>query len=420
MASLGGKRDELERRGEALVAANEVLTDEIHGRQRVEQALRESEAQLRQSQKLEAVGTLAGGIAHDFNNMLTIISGFTQIAMSTLGKEHPVTEDLKNVSDAATSAAALTHQLLAFSRKQVLQPRVLDLDEVVTGMESMVRRLIGPQVMLMVVRAGATRVKADPSQLEQVLLNLAVNARDAMPLGGTLTVETAHTHNATGQREVALRVRDTGTGMSAEVRERIFEPFFTTKEVGKGTGLGLSTVYGIVAQSGATIDVASTPGEGTTFTVCFPSVVESLAVRQEPGSDEEFPRGVETVLVVDDEEAVLDFACRTLAMCGYVVHAARGGVEALAIARTVSFDLLLTDVLMAQLSGPQLVERYLAKYPTVSIIYMTGYVDDVTMRLELDEDVILLRKPFGAAHLARVVRSALDGRRAPTAVVQGA
>ena len=419
MASLGRKRDDLETRGAELAAANDVLTDEIRGRQQVEQALRESEAQLRQSQKLEAVGTLAGGIAHDFNNMLTIISGFTQIAISTLGKAHPVAEDLKNVSDAANSAAALTHQLLAFSRKQVLQPRVLDLDEVVTGMESMVRRLIGPQVMLTVKPAGATRIKADPSQLEQVLLNLAVNARDAMPQGGSLTIETAHARGAGEHHVVALRVTDTGVGMSDEVRERIFEPFFTTKEVGKGTGLGLSTVYGIVAQSGATIDVESALGVGTTFTICFPSAVDSLANRVEPREDDTLPRGVETVLIVDDEDAVLDYASRTLASCGYVVHAARSGVEALALARTVSFDLLLTDVLMPQLSGPQLVERYLAKHPSTCIIYMTGYVDDSTMRLELDEDVVLIRKPFGAIGLARAVRSALDARRMPAVLAHG-
>jgi CheY-like chemotaxis protein len=208
--------------------------------------------------------------------------------------------------------------------------------------------------------------------------------------------------------------------MTPEVRDRIFEPFYTTKEVGKGTGLGLSTVYGIVAQSGATIEVESAPGAGTTFRVVFPSATEPSAVRDALDEDDVFPRGTETILLVDDEEAVLDFARRTLESCGYVVLAARSGVEALSHARTNQrIDVLLTDVLMPQLSGPQLVERYLAKYPAPCIMYMTGYVDDETMRLELDDDVILLRKPFGAADLARAVRSALDTRRAPLPAAHG-
>ena len=420
MTSLGGKRAELERRGLELASANEVLTDEIRQRERVEQALRFSEAQLRQSQKLEAIGTLAGGIAHDFNNMLTVISGFTQIVISRLGKNHEVVEDLKYVTDAAASAAALTHQLLAFSRKQVLQPRVLDLEYVVGGMESMVRRLIGPHISLEVAHTGVTRIKADPGQLEQVLLNLVVNARDAMPHGGSLGITTAQRTSATGQETVVLRVRDTGVGMTAEVRDRIFEPFFTTKEVGKGTGLGLSTVYGIVAQSGGTIEVESAPGAGTAFSVVFPPANESVPLRADIEEDDVLPQGTETVLLVDDEDAVLDFARRTLESCGYVVLAARSGVEALSLARAKpSIDVLLTDVLMPQLSGPQLVERYLAKYPAPCIIYMTGYVDDETMRLELDEDVLLLRKPFGAADLARAVRSAIDMRRVPLPAAHG-
>ena len=413
MTSVSGKRAELERRGSELASANEVLTDEIRQRERVEQALRESEEQLRQSQKLEAIGTLAGGIAHDFNNMLTIISGFTQIAISRLDKRHEVVEDLKHVSEAAASAAALTHQLLAFSRKQVLQPRVLDLENVVDGMESMVRHLIGAHISLDVAHTGATRIKADPGQLEQVLLNLAVNARDAMPHGGRISITTAQRTNATGQEVVVLAVRDTGEGMTPEVRERIFEPFFTTKEVGKGTGLGLSTVYGIVSQSGGAIEVESAPGAGTTFSVVFPLATDSVALRTDTGESEVLPRGDETILLVDDEDAVLDFARRTLEGCGYAVLTAHSGVEALSLARTTPhIDVLLTDVIMAQLSGPQLVERYLAKYPATCVVYMTGYVDDETMRLEQDEDVLLLRKPFGAADLARAVRSAIDTGRA--------
>jgi signal transduction histidine kinase len=418
MTALGRKRTELERRGSELAAANEVLTDEIRERERIEQALRESEAQLRQSQKLEAIGTLAGGIAHDFNNMLTVISGFTQMALSALGKDHEVAGDLKQVASAAHSAADLTHQLLAFSRKQVMQPRVLDLETVVYGMEGMMRRLLGPTIELHVEHTGVSRIKADPGQLEQVLLNLAVNARDAMPNGGSLSIYTGHRTTASSPEGVVLRVRDTGVGMSREVRERIFEPFYTTKEVGKGTGLGLSTVYGIVAQSNGTIEVESVPGGGTTFTIFFPPIVDILPVRVDLMDDDELPGGRETILLVDDEAAIVDFACRTLSRCGYTVLVAASGVEALALARNnARIELLLTDVLMPQLSGPQLVERYLAKYPAVGVIYMTGYVDDRTLQLELDDDVMLLRKPFSALALAQAVRSVLDARSAPVPAI---
>ena len=219
---------------------------------------------------------------------------------------------------------------------------------------------------------------------------------------------------AAGPESVVLRVRDTGVGMPPEVRDRIFEPFFTTKDVGKGTGLGLSTVYGIVTQSNAAIEVDSIPGGGTTFTIVFAPVADAVPASIDVIEDAELPQGTETILVVDDQEAVLDFAQRTLGKCGYTVLAAGSGVEALTLARSnARIDLLLTDVLMPQLSGPQLVERYLAKYPAPSIIYMTGYIDDETMQLELDEDVMLLRKPFSALDLARAVRSALDLRREP-------
>ena len=419
MTSLSGKRDELEAQSAQLLAANEVLTDEIQERERVEKALRDSELQLRQSQKLEAIGTLAGGVAHDFNNMLTVISGFTQLAMSRLGREHPVSDDLKQVYDAATSAASLTHQLLAFSRKQVLLPRVLDLECVVSGVESMLRRLIGPRIELTVTHEGEpARVKADPGQLEQVLLNLAVNARDAMPEGGTLVITTAH--RKTGEREdILLIVRDSGTGMTSEVRDRVFEPFFTTKEVGKGTGLGLSTVYGIIVQSGGTIELESEVGRGTTFTVVLPSIAESVMAHIDGDMDGTLPSGSECVLLVDDEDAVLHLARRTLESCGYSVRVASSGVEALAIARGHEvIDLLVTDVMMPQLSGPQLVERYRLRRPDCPVIYMTGFVDDATTRLELDEDVTLLRKPFSPAALARTVRMVLDRRHTPAAIVK--
>ncbi|HEX3868710.1 MAG TPA: ATP-binding protein, partial [Gemmatimonadaceae bacterium] len=284
MGSLAARRRDLEQRTAELAAANVVLTDEINERIRVEQALRESEAQLRQSQKLEAIGTLAGGIAHDFNNLITVISGYTQLALMRADKASPAAEDLKHVVEASDRAANLTHQLLAFSRKQVLQPSVLDLDDVVSAIVPMLRRLIGEQIELRIVSgAPLARVRADRGQLEQVLLNLAVNARDAMTGGGvrgggTLTILTRNeldSPSATDTdraaiRAVSLIVSDTGSGMSEETKERIFEPFFTTKEIGKGTGLGLSTVYGIVNQSGGAVEVDTALGRGTSFVVTLP------------------------------------------------------------------------------------------------------------------------------------------------------
>jgi signal transduction histidine kinase len=415
MSSLNGQRRELEQRSTDLAAANAVLTDEIRDRERVERALRESEMQLRQSQKLEAVGTLAGGIAHDFNNLLTVISGFTQIAMSRIGRDHPVTEDLGEVASAAKSAATLTHQLLAFSRKQVLQPRILNLETAVSGMAGMLRRLIGSQVELCVMHAGPpARMRADPGQLEQVLLNLAVNARDAMPQGGMLTIATGHDAASDGSSRVVLRVTDTGTGMPEDVRDRIFEPFFTTKETGKGTGLGLSTVYGIVAQSGGTIAVESRVGAGTAFTLTFAAAAEAVVLDSDAGDDDTvLVRGTGTVLLAEDESTIRSLVHRTLEECGYTVVVARTGIEALALARTIPvIDVLLTDVVMPQMSGPQLVERYLARFPAPVVIYMTGHFDESIMRLELDTEVTLLRKPFTPSMLARAVRAALDQRGA--------
>jgi signal transduction histidine kinase len=413
MVALGRQRDALERRGAQLAAANEVLTDEIHQRERVENALRESEAQLRQSQKLEAIGTLAGGVAHDFNNLLTVISGFTQLALSRVGKGHEVAEDLKQVIDASSSAARLTQQLLAFSRKQVLQPRVLDLEETVSAMYPMLRRLIGASIELRVASDDRpARIKADPGQLEQVLLNLAVNARDAMPHGGTLTIETGYEADISGQPHVILRVTDTGVGMAPEVRDRVFEPFFTTKESGKGTGLGLSTVYGVVSQSGGSISVDSALGRGTTFTVRFPPAVEPTPAEQRTDDDAPAPRGTETILLVEDDEAIRALAGQALTAAGYTVVLASSSVDALTVARTMpDLDALLTDVVLPQLSGVQLAERIRSSHESVCVVYMTGWVDDSVMRLELETDVALVRKPFTPLELARAVRTALDQRR---------
>jgi CheY-like chemotaxis protein len=291
----------------------------------------------------------------------------------------------------------------------VLQPRVLDLESTVSGMQEMLRRMIGSHIELRVDHGGEpARIKADPSQLEQVLLNLVVNARDAMPNGGTMTIATRRQTDASGARCVTLCVTDTGVGMSKDVRERVFEPFYTTKETGKGTGLGLSTVYGVIAQSGGTIEVDSIVGKGSAFTVVFPSASEGSTTveSEEQGS---VPAGNETILLVDDDDAVRRLAELSLVSYGYTVVVARNGIEALTLARTMPrLDVLITDIVMPRLSGPQLAERIVAKFPASYVIYMTGWVNDATMELELDMDVTLLRKPFTPLELARTVRGALD------------
>jgi signal transduction histidine kinase/ActR/RegA family two-component response regulator len=412
MDSLTVKRRELEERTAELVAANVVLTDEVSERTRVEQALRESQAQLRQSQKLEAIGTLAGGIAHDFNNLITVISGYTELALMRAEKNSSSAEDLRQVVDAADRAANLTHQLLAFSRKQVLQPTVLDLGDVVSGIAPMLRRIIGEHIELRIQSSTPLgRVRADRGQVEQVLLNLAVNARDAMTAGGTLTIATA---NVSGG--VSLVVSDTGVGMSDDVKDRIFEPFFTTKEPGKGTGLGLSTVYGIVNQSGGTINFDSVLGRGTSFTIRMPAA-EMVAVGDTPVVEEaELPRGTETILIVEDAEDVRILARRTLEERGYTVLVARNAEEALEIANVRSIDVLLTDIVMPRTSGPQLVARYLATRPAPLVIYMSGYADDALAQYELDPAAVFLRKPFTPMTLARTVREALDAVHGPAHV----
>jgi Signal transduction histidine kinase regulating C4-dicarboxylate transport system len=419
MDSLAAKRQAIEERTAELAAANVVLTDEISERTRVEAALRESEAQLRQSQKLEAIGTLAGGIAHDFNNLITVISGYTQLALMRADKNSPAAEDLRQVIDASDRAANLTHQLLAFSRKQVLQPTVLDLAEVVSGISPMLRRIIGEHIQLEIeTDAPLARVRADRGQFEQVLLNLAVNARDAMLSGGSLTIATANVGapgapntDRGGSGGVALVVRDTGTGMSDEVKDRIFEPFFTTKDVGKGTGLGLSMVYGIINQSGGTIVVDSRIGYGTTFTITLPAAEAVGCGELGIAEDESLPNGTETILIVEDAEDVRTLARRTLEDRGYTVRVARNAAEALEIAAAGSIDVLLTDIVMPQTSGPELVAEYLATWPAPLVIYMSGYADDALARYELDPNTVFLRKPFTPVLLARTVRRALDAWR---------
>jgi PAS domain S-box-containing protein len=382
------------------------------------------EEQLRQSQKMDAVGQLAGGIAHDFNNLLTVISGYSELLLRRLPSDHPGRPAVEQISQAGKRAVALTSQLLAFSRKQVLQPTVLDLNATVRNLEPMLRRLIGEHIELRVkLPPDVGEVKADSGQIEQVIMNLVVNARDAMPNGGWLTVETANasvdhgssipTVEARPGEYVMLSVSDTGVGMDAVTRSRIFEPFFTTKENGKGTGLGLSTVYGIVEQSDGFISADSEPGRGTTFRVYLPQVRERLSVAPPSHVPVEIHRGSETVLVVEDEEIVRTFASTELRSVGYSVLEAQSAQEATRICQEHRgpIHLLLTDVVMPGLNGRELAERLALLRPDMRILYMSGHTDDAVFRHGLlDRSVAFLQKPFSLESLARKVRDTLSNQ----------
>jgi PAS domain S-box-containing protein len=389
-------------------------------RERAQEALEQAEGHVRQLQRLEAVGRLAGGVAHDFNNLLTVIMGRGDILLGRLPADNPHRRDIALIKKTAERAAALTKQLLAFSRKQILEPKVLDLNTVVSGMVTMLQRLIGEDIEL-VFLAGSElgRVKADPGQLEQVVANLAVNARDAMPNGGRLTLETtavdlgehyARQHvGVQAGSYVMLGVSDTGTGMDRETQARIFDPFFTTKEPGKGTGLGLATVYGIVKQSGGNIWVYSELGKGTTFKVYLPQVhdAEDAAEPEQirPG------RGTETILIVEDEDEVRALACEVLATYGYEVLQARTPADALLIAErhTGPIHLLLTDVIMPGMSGRMLAERLAPLRPEMTVLYMSGYTDEAIVHHgTLDAGTPFIQKPFTPDALAAGVRRLLD------------
>nr|MDQ5836403.1 PAS domain S-box protein [Acidobacteriota bacterium] len=358
------------------------------------------EEQLRQSQKMEAVGRLAGGIAHDFNNLLTAINGYSDLALRRLQAEDPLRKSVEEIRKAGERAAALTRQLLAFSRKQVLQPVVLDLNSVVSDMEKMLRRLIGEDVELRTALAhDLGSIKADPGQVEQVIMNLAVNARDAMPSGGRLTIETANVYlgeeyaarrltDFTPGPYVVLTVTDTGTGMDDETRERIFEPFFTTKGSGKGTGLGLSTVYGIVRQSGGSVRVSSEVGRGSTFEVYFPRAGEGVQEYRRGAEPEEVLRGAETVLLAEDEEMVRRLAREVLEVYGYrVLVAANGGAAFLICERHEGpISLLVTDIVMPEMSGRELAARLAHLRPEMKVLYMSGYTDASVAGQESFED----------------------------------
>jgi len=390
-------------------------------RGRAEEALRHSEAQLRQSQKMEAVGRLAGGIAHDFNNLLTVINGRSDLLLQRLNPRDPVHSSIEQIRKTAERATELTQQLLAFSRKQVLQPRVLDLTAVVSELAPLLRRLIGEDINLVVIPAARGRVKADRAGLEQVITNLVINSRDAMPAGGRLTIETAdadldaafvglHPGTQPGSY-VALVVRDEGTGMSAEVQSQAFEPFFTTKEVGKGTGLGLSTVYGIVKQHSGHISVESVVGAGSTLSIYLPRVEMASEAPSLPRPSLHSVRGTERVLLVEDEDDVRAVARESLARYGYTVLEARDGEEALRIAGAESghIDVMVTDVVMPGMNGRELAKRLLAIRPGTRVLYVSGYTDDaLSQHGILDQELAFLAKPFAPETLARSVRQVLD------------
>jgi PAS domain S-box-containing protein len=399
-------------------------------RKRAEEALHVSEEQLRQLQKMEAVGRLAGGIAHDFNNLLAVINGYSDILLRRWARsDEGDREKIEQIRKAGERAVQLTRQLLAFSRKQVLQPTVLDMNAVVSDMDKMLRRLLSEDIEVLTHLAPQLgRVKADFGQIEQVMLNLAVNARDAMPQGGKLTIETKNVEldeeytrghkSAQPGPHVMLAVSDTGCGMDAETQARIFEPFFTTKEIGKGTGLGLSTVYGIVKQSGGSLWVYSEVGRGTTFKVYLPRVEAEIKPSQSLAGNLELQRGTETILLVEDEEGVRRLTRELLQESGYEVLSARHGVEALEILEEniERIQLLLTDVVMPHMGGRELADRLAITQPQMRVLYMSGYTDDAILHHGvLDHGTAFIEKPFTAKALTKKIRETL-GAAAPQAV----
>jgi signal transduction histidine kinase len=384
------------------------------------------EDQLRQSQKMEAIGQLAGGIAHDFNNLLTAILGYSELLREQLHNAPDALADLEEIAKAGERAASLTRQLLAFSRKQHLEPQVLDLRQIIADIEKMLRRIIGEDIRFHIGPCDAvTRVKADRSQMEQVLVNLVVNARDAMPRGGTLTVQAGHDDppsrllpaDAAPAPDgwVSLVVKDTGCGMPPEIQARIFEPFFTTKGAGKGTGLGLSTVYGIVRQSGGHINVESHSDVGTSFTIYLPAVrdaIESIAVAQVSNGGV----GTETILLVEDDDGIRALVRKLLASRGYTVLEASGGNQAMVVSQQYSgiVHLLLTDIVMPDLSGPDMAQRILGQRPKIAVLYMSGFSGRLSAHLDTSgSGAGFLHKPFTPETLLKKVRASLERSAQP-------
>jgi len=385
------------------------------------------EEQLRQAQKMEAVGMLAGGVAHDFNNLLTIINGYSQLIVNNLPSNDPNRQSAEQIMKAGERAATLTGQLLAFSRRQVLQPRILDVNRLIGTLTTMLRRLIGEDIDLQLgLRENLGQVNADPNQLEQVLMNLVVNARDAMPGGGTLTIETsnidlddnyavAHVGVKTG-RYVLIAVSDTGTGMDESTRAHAFEPFFTTKAPGRGTGLGLSTVFGIVRQSGGSVDIYSSPGKGTSAKVYLPRVDQAALVPAERRRARAL-KGDETILVAEDDEMVRSLVKETLVGHGYNVLDASGATDAQKISDVYHGDihLLITDVVMPKINGRDLAARLMKGRPQLKVLFMSGYTDGAVVNNGiLRKEVAFLQKPFAPTALAEKVREVLEGNNGRT------
>ncbi len=393
----------------------EVIAEDVSERWRLEE-------QLRQAQKMEAVGRLAGGVAHDFNNLLTIVTGYSDLLLEKLGATGARRAYVEEIKKAGERAASLTRQLLAFGRRQVVVPQVLDLNAIVTNTDKMLRRLIGENVELRtVLEPGLGRVKADPGQIEQVILNLAINARDAMPQGGQLTLETANVELTEGYtrtrvsvlpgRYVMLAVSDSGTGMDAETQAHIFEPFFTTKEKGKGTGLGLATVYGIVKQSGGHICVYSEPNQGTTFKIYLPRLEAAAQPAATFSTAEPLVGGSETILLVEDEEGVRDLAKRILELKGYKVITSSNPADAAQVVERYKepIHLLLTDVVMPTMSGRQLAEHVAFLRPELKVLYISGYTENSIVPYGiLKEGAPFLQKPFTPDSLTRKIREVLD------------
>ncbi len=393
------------------------------------------EGQLVQAQKMEAVGRLAGGVAHDFNNLLTAISGYTQLILTELKEGDPMFADLLEVKKAATRAASLTHQLLAFSRRQILQPQILNVNSIIAEMDNMLQRLIGEDIELIIIPGeNLAPIKADYGQIEQVIMNLVINARDAMPNGGKLMIETANvelsedysrTHLAIKPGlYIMLAVSDTGIGMSEEIQSHLFEPFFTTKEIGKGTGLGLATVYGIVKQSEGNIWVYSEPGQGTTFKIYLPQVLEKVVIEERGQAAVTEFGGSETILLVEDEDVVRDLAHRVLEKYGYTVLEASQGEDALRICQQFQGEihLLITDVIMPKISGPELAKQLRPIRPQMKLLYVSGYTDSsIVHHGVMDEGVPFLQKPFTPQVLLRKVRQVLEQplKSNPNEVKQG-